>query len=46
MIHIGDSTSIALNSPDYLPDPTDRVGAQYKRVGAKDVYLDLSLIHI
>ena len=41
VIHIGDSTSIALNSPDYLPDPADRVGAQYKRVGAKDVYLDI-----
>ncbi|MEJ4111871.1 acyltransferase family protein [Corynebacterium kroppenstedtii] len=41
VIHVGDSTSIALNSPSYLPNPSDRVGAQYKRVGATDVYLDI-----
>jgi peptidoglycan/LPS O-acetylase OafA/YrhL len=31
--HLGDSTSESLVSADYLPDPTQRLGAQYARVG-------------
>jgi hypothetical protein len=34
VVHIGDSTSEGLDSPDYLPNPKDRIGAQYARVGA------------
>ncbi len=33
VIHIGDSTSEGLNSPRYLPDPRQRMNAQYARVG-------------
>ncbi len=33
VVHIGDSTSEGLISPDYLPDPRDRIAAQYARVG-------------
>jgi lysophospholipase L1-like esterase len=32
-VHIGDSTSDGLISPDYLPSPRRRIGAQYARVG-------------
>lgn len=34
VIHIGDSTSEGLTSSDYLPDPGQRIEAQYARVGA------------
>jgi peptidoglycan/LPS O-acetylase OafA/YrhL/lysophospholipase L1-like esterase len=33
VVHIGDSTSDGLISPDYLPSPWQRIGAQYARVG-------------
>jgi peptidoglycan/LPS O-acetylase OafA/YrhL len=33
VVHIGDSTSDGLISPDYLPNPRQRIGAQYARVG-------------
>ena len=33
VVHIGDSTSDGLISPDYLPNPQRRIGAQYGRVG-------------
>ena len=33
VVHIGDSTSDGLISPDYLPSPRRRIGAQYARVG-------------
>jgi peptidoglycan/LPS O-acetylase OafA/YrhL/lysophospholipase L1-like esterase len=33
VVQIGDSTSEGLISPDYLPDPRQRIGAQYQRVG-------------
>ena len=33
VVHIGDSTSDGLISPDYLPNPQRRIGAQYARVG-------------
>jgi len=32
--HFGDSTSDGLTSPNYLPDPRQRIEAQYARVGA------------
>jgi hypothetical protein len=32
-VHIGDSTSEGLTSRDYLPDPGQRMAAQYGRVG-------------
>jgi lysophospholipase L1-like esterase len=32
--HFGDSTSDGLVSADYLPDPAQRINAQYARVGA------------
>ena len=35
VIHIGDSTSEGLTSSEYLPDPRQRMGAQYARVGVK-----------
>jgi len=40
--HIGDSTSDGLESPEYLPNPRDRISAQYARVGATTAYLDIS----
>ena len=33
VVHIGDSTSEGLTSPDYLPNPRQRIGAQYAQVG-------------
>src|SRR5262249_57905191 len=33
VVHIGDSTADGLISPDYLPNPRRRIGAQYGRVG-------------
>jgi peptidoglycan/LPS O-acetylase OafA/YrhL/lysophospholipase L1-like esterase len=33
VVHLGDSTSDGLISPDYLPNPQRRIGAQYARVG-------------
>jgi peptidoglycan/LPS O-acetylase OafA/YrhL/lysophospholipase L1-like esterase len=33
VVQIGDSTSEGLISPDYLPDPQQRIGAQYAQVG-------------
>jgi hypothetical protein len=35
VVHIGDSTSEGLTSPDYLPDPADRIPARYADVGVK-----------
>jgi peptidoglycan/LPS O-acetylase OafA/YrhL len=40
--HIGDSTSDGLVSPDYLPDPGDRIQARYQDVGAQTVYTDIT----
>jgi hypothetical protein len=34
VVHIGDSTSESLTSSDYLPNPAQRLGAQYAQVGA------------
>lgn len=41
VVHIGDSTSQGLISPGYLPDPADRVDAQYRRVGVDEVVLEI-----
>jgi len=42
VVHIGDSTSDGLNSPDYLPDPALRLSAQYARVGVNRVIWEIS----
>lgn len=41
VVHIGDSTSLGLESPDYLPDPAQRISAQYARVGATTQHIDI-----
>lgn len=41
-VHIGDSTSLGLTSPVYLPNPEDRIDAQYKRVGVTNVQTEIS----
>lgn len=38
--HIGDSLSVALTSPSYLPYPEDRLDAQYRNVGVETVIAD------
>src|SRR5918992_633909 len=40
--YIGDSTSEGMVLPNYLPDPGNRLGAQYARVGATEQYLEIS----
>jgi peptidoglycan/LPS O-acetylase OafA/YrhL len=42
VVHIGDSTSEGLISPDYLPDPRQRIEAQYARVGATEQHFEIS----
>jgi len=42
VVHIGDSTSEGLVSPDYLPDPDKQIAAQYARVGARTAHLEIS----
>jgi hypothetical protein len=42
IVHIGDSTSEGLISPDYLPDPAQRIEAQYARVGANIQHYEIS----
>ncbi|HVB46649.1 MAG TPA: acyltransferase family protein [Streptosporangiaceae bacterium] len=39
--HIGDSTSDGLNSPQYLPNPRQRIVARYEDVGARTVITDI-----
>lgn len=39
--HFGDSTSDGLVSADYLPDPAQRISAQYARVGATDQHFEI-----
>jgi peptidoglycan/LPS O-acetylase OafA/YrhL len=41
VVHIGDSTSESLVSSNYLPDPAQRLDAQYARVGATNQYLEI-----
>ena len=40
--HIGDSTSDGLIGPAYLPDPAQRIDAQYARVGATSQHIEIS----
>lgn len=42
VIHIGDSTSEGLDSPEYLPPPGERISAQYARVGATTQHFEIS----
>ena len=42
VVHIGDSTSEGLISPDYLPNAKQRIGAQYARVGATSFRPEIS----
>jgi len=40
--HIGDSTSVGLVSPLDLPDPAQRLAAQYAGVGVRHTWIDAS----
>ena len=40
--YIGDSTSVGLTSPDYLPDPGDQLGGRFEEIGATDQHIDIS----
>ncbi len=40
--HIGDSTSVDLISPSFLPDPAERLPARYAAVGVRHLELDAS----
>jgi lysophospholipase L1-like esterase len=42
VVHIGDSTSDGLTSPDYLPNPRQRISAQYARVGVTTFIPEIS----
>jgi len=42
VVHVGDSTSEGLISPDYLPDPRDRIGARYAQVGVTTFIPEIS----
>ena len=41
VVHVGDSTSVGLMSKDYLPNPADRIDAQYKLFGAVNASTDI-----
>jgi peptidoglycan/LPS O-acetylase OafA/YrhL len=41
VVHVGDSTSVGLMSPTYLPRRQDRVDMQYLRVGVDHVHTDI-----
>jgi hypothetical protein len=42
VVHLGDSTSVGLISPSFIPDAEQRMGAQYARVGATESHLEIS----
>ncbi len=42
VVHIGDSTSDGLNSPNYLPNPALRLSTQYANVGVRRVIWEIS----
>jgi len=42
VVHIGDSTSDGLISPDYLPNPAQRITAQYARVGVRHSIMEIT----
>jgi hypothetical protein len=41
VVHIGDSTSVGLTSASYLPNPAQRIDAQYARVGVAEQHLEI-----
>jgi peptidoglycan/LPS O-acetylase OafA/YrhL len=41
VVHIGDSTSEGLISPDYLPNPAMRISARYADVGVKKSIMEI-----
>jgi peptidoglycan/LPS O-acetylase OafA/YrhL/lysophospholipase L1-like esterase len=41
VVHIGDSTSEGMISPSYLPNPAQRLAAQYEDVGVQTVRTDI-----
>lgn len=40
--HIGDSTSVGMVSPQWLPNPAARLAAQYRDVGVKHTWINAS----
>jgi lysophospholipase L1-like esterase len=40
--HIGDSTSVGMVSADHLPDPAQRLAAQYADVGVRHAWINAS----
>jgi hypothetical protein len=40
--HVGDSTSVGMVSPESLPDPAQRLAAQYHDVGVRHVWINAS----
>jgi peptidoglycan/LPS O-acetylase OafA/YrhL len=42
VVHIGDSTSEGLTSPEYLPVESQRIEAQYGDVGVKEEHMEIS----
>jgi hypothetical protein len=42
VVHIGDSTSVGLLSPDSIADPAQRLDAQYARIGVIDFRAEVS----
>ncbi|HET6998957.1 MAG TPA: acyltransferase family protein [Solirubrobacterales bacterium] len=42
VVHIGDSTSEGLTSPDYLPLESQRIESQYADVGAVEQHMEIS----
>jgi hypothetical protein len=41
VVHVGDSTSLGLTDPRYLPRHADRIPAQYRDVGVRHVATDI-----
>jgi len=42
VVHVGDSTSIGLTSPRFLPDANDRIGVRYRAVGVQRFWPEIS----
>ncbi|HEY4779966.1 MAG TPA: acyltransferase family protein [Solirubrobacterales bacterium] len=42
VVHIGDSTSEGLTSPEYLPIESQRIEAQYADVGVEEAHMEIS----
>jgi hypothetical protein len=42
VVHIGDSTSEGMISTSYLPDPRQRLNAQYARVGVRETHDEIT----